>query len=203
MVASLAGLAISGVSRAEEAKEFVDLFDGKTLTGWEGNLKAFRVEDEAIVAGTMKERIPQNEFLCTTKEYANFELQLEVKLIGDDPNAGIQIRSRRIPNHHEMIGYQADLGQGYWGALYDESRRKEVLIGPDDATRQKAVKPKDWNTYRIRCEGRRIQLWLNDIQTVDYTETDESLEQTGLIGLQVHSGPPTEIHYRKIRIKTL
>ncbi len=91
---------------ADDEAGFTSLFDGKTLKGWEGNLKMFRVEDGAIIAGTMKERIPNNEFLCTEREYSNFELRLQTKLAGKGANAGIQIRSKRIPNHHEVIGYR-------------------------------------------------------------------------------------------------
>jgi hypothetical protein len=111
----------------------VSIFDGKTFDGWEGNLDYFRIQDGAIVAGSLKQGIPRNEFLCTKKVYRDFELSLKVKLIGDSAkaNAGIQIRSRRIPNHHEMIGYQADMGQHYWGCLYDESRRNRILAKPD------------------------------------------------------------------------
>jgi len=180
----------------------VSLFDGKTLSGWEGNLDWFRVEDGAIVAGSLKKAVPRNEFLCTTKAYGDFELRLKVKLLGDpaQANAGIQIRSRRIPNHNEMIGYQADMGQHYWGCLYDESRRNKILAQPAGDVLKKALKPSDWNQYVIRCEGRRVQLWLNGVQTVDYTEPDESIEQTGLIGLQIHSGPPSEAWYKDIQI---
>ena len=180
----------------------VSLFDGKTLSGWEGNLDWFRVEDGAIVGGNLKKTIPRNEFLCTTKAYGDFELRLKVKLLGDPAhaNAGIQIRSRRIPNHNEMIGYQADMGQHYWGCLYDESRRNKILALPAAEVLKKALKPGEWNQYVIRCEGRRVQLWLNGVQTVDYTEPDESIEQTGLIGLQIHSGPASEAWYQDIEI---
>jgi len=180
----------------------VSLFDGKTLSGWEGNLDWFRVEEGAIVAGSLKKAAPRNEFLCTTKAYGDFELRLKVKLLGDpaQANAGIQIRSRRIPNHNEMIGYQADMGQHYWGCLYDESRRNKILAQPATEVLKKALKPGEWNQYVIRCEGRRVQLWLNGVQTVDYTEPDESIEQTGLIGLQIHSGPASEAWYKDIEI---
>lgn len=183
----------------------VSLFDGKTFDGWEGNLDHFRVEDGAIVAGTLEQASPRNEFLCTKKEYRDFELRLKVRLLGEaaSANAGIQIRSRRIPNHHEMIGYQADMGQHYWGCLYDESRRRKVLAQPSPEQLRQALKPSDWNDYVIRCVGPRIQLWLNGYQTVDYTEPDASIEQTGLIGLQVHAGPPTEAWYKDIKIKVI
>jgi len=102
-----------------------------------------------------------------------------------------------------MIGYQADMGQKYWGCLYDESRRNKILAQPDAETLQKALKPGAWNDYVIRCTGRRVQLWLNGVQTVDYTEPDTVLEQTGLIGLQIHSGPPSEAWYKDITITPL
>jgi len=181
------------------------LFDGKSLAGWQGDERIFRVESGAIVGGSLEEKIKQNEFLTSAEEFGDFELVLEFRILGDpkQANAGIQIRSRRIPNHHEMIGYQADIGHGYWGCLYDESRRNKVLAAPAEEIIEKALRPDTWNEYRIRCEGPRVQLWLNGHQTVDYTETDTTIEQRGLIGLQVHSGPPMEIHYRNIRIEVL
>jgi len=186
-------------------QEPVSLHDGKTFEGWEGNLDWFRVEDGAVVAGTLEKPIARNEFLCTKRAYSDFELRLKVRLLGDPAraNAGIQIRSKRIPNHHEMIGYQADMGQHYWGCLYDESRRRKILAQPDKETLAKALKLGDWNDYTIRCVGPRIQLWLNGVQTVDYTEPDAAIEQTGLIGLQVHGGPATEAWYKDIRIAEL
>jgi hypothetical protein len=181
------------------------LFDGKTFKGWEGNLSIFRIEDVAIVGGTMKEKIARNEFLCTTEEYSDFVLRLKVKLLGDPAraNAGIQFRSQRIPNDHEVIGYQADMGQNYWGALYDESRRRKVLAGPVLAELNNVLKRDDWNDYVIRAEGKRVRLSINGHQTVDYTEPDEGIEQRGRICLQIHGGPPSEAWYKDISIEPL
>lgn len=182
----------------------VALFDGKTLTGWEGNLTIFRVQDGAIVGGSLENRIARNEFLCTTAPYGDFELRLKVRLIGGDgANAGVQFRTSRIPNHHEVSGYQADMGTGWWGALYDESRRKKVLEGPDQAAMKTVVKPGDWNEYVIRAEGPRIRLSLNGVQTVDYTEEDRAIPASGLICPQIHAGPPSEAWYRDITIVDL
>jgi hypothetical protein len=181
------------------------LFDGKTFKGWEGNLNLFRIEDGAVVGGTLKENIARNEFLCTTEEYGDFELQVKFKLLGDPAraNAGIQFRSQRIPNHHEVIGYQADMGQNYWGALYDESRRRKILAGPNLDELNKVLKRGDWNDYVIRAEGKRVRLSINGFQTVDYTEADDSLEQRGRICLQIHGGPPSEAWYKDISITPL
>jgi len=181
------------------------LFDGKSFKGWEGNLNLFRIEAGAVVGGTLKENIARNEFLCTAEEYGDFELRLKFKLLGDPAkaNAGIQFRSKRIPNHHEVIGYQADMGQNYWGALYDESRRRKVLAGPNLDELNKVLKRGDWNDYVIRAEGKRIRLSINGFQTVDYTEPEEGIEQRGRICLQIHGGPPSEAWYKNISIETL
>ena len=182
----------------------VALFDGKTFEGWEGNMRIFRVEDGAIVGGSLKEKIARNEFLCTTRTFGDFELRLKFRLLGgDSANAGVQFRTKRIPGNHEVIGYQADMGSGWWGALYDESRRKKVLKGPDKEKMKAVVKAGDWNDYVIRAEGSRIQLWINGVQTVDYTETDPSIESRGLICPQIHAGPPAEAWYKDLTIREL
>ena len=115
----------------------------------------------------------------------------------------MQIRSRRVPNNTEVSGYQADLGQEYWGSLYDESRRNRTLAQANATELRRVLKSDDWNDYRIRCQGRRIQLWVNGLQTVDYSEPDPGLDQKGIIGLQIHGGPPSEAWYRDIRILPL
>lgn len=194
----------SGIVVAED--KFTSLFDGKTLSGWEGNKEVFSVKNGAIVAGNAYERIPHNEFLCSEKEYGDFELRLKAKLVGEGDNAGIQFRSKRIPNHHEVIGYQCDMGSAWgrkiWGALYDESRRRKVLAEDEKEKAQEVVKVDDWNEFVIRCQGNHIQIWLNGLKTVDYVEK-EDVAKTGIIGLQIHGGKPAVASYKDIRIKEL
>ena len=200
-IAAIALILIPSTAFAGEPKP---LFDGKSLEGWEGDLKTWRVEDGAIVGGSLDTNVPRNEFLCTTKTYGDFELKLKFKLMGDkkSANAGVQFRTKRIPNHHEVIGYQADMGQGY-SALYDESRRNKVLAAPDAKTVAKIVMEGDWNDYTIRAEGDSIKLWLNGTLTVDYTEKDDKIERTGIIGVQVHGGGKTKVMYKDITIVEL
>jgi hypothetical protein len=190
-------------ARSQTQPKPVAIFDG-TFTGWEGDLAIFRIQDGAIVGGSLERKVARNEFLCTTKTYGDFELRLKVKLLGGEgANAGIQFRTRRIPNHHEVSGYQADMGTGYWGALYDESRRNKVLKGPDHEKMKRVIRADDWNDYVIRAEGRRIQIWLNGVQTVDYVEEDPAIETTGVIALQIHGGPPSEAWYKDITLLDL
>jgi hypothetical protein len=184
----------------------VSLFDGKTFDGWEGDTeKTWRIEDGAIVGGSLDTTVPRNEFLCTKKSYGDFELTVTFKLLGDKDkaNAGIQFRTKRIPNHHEVSGYQADMGQNYWGALYDESRRNKVLAQPDPKLLAEIVKHGEWNEYRIRCEGPRVQLFLNGKPTVEYTEKDDKIDRTGVIAVQIHGGAKAKALYKDIRIVEL
>jgi hypothetical protein len=182
----------------------VPLFDGKTFNGWEGDLKIFRVQDGAIVGGSLQHAIARNEFLCTTRSYGDFELRLKAKLLGgESANAGVQFRTVRIPGNHEVIGYQADLGQGYWGSLYDESRRKKTLAAPEAAAIKAAVRLGEWNDYVIRAEGKRIRLLFNGIQTVDYTEGDATVAASGVICVQIHAGAASEAWYRDITLLDL
>ena len=202
LIILVAALAVSN-ARAGEPKP---LFDGKTFADWEGDTaKTWRIEDGAITGGSLETTIPRNEFLCTTKAYQNFDLRLKYKLVGTEGfvNGGVQVRSSRIPKHHEVIGYQADLGMGFDGALYDESRRNKVLAGPTKEALAKILKKNDWNDYRIRCEGRRIQLWLNGTRTVDFTENDPKIPLTGVIGLQIHGGAKAVVKYKDITIEEL
>ncbi len=200
------GLAVLALGLTAMAGDPVSLFDGKTFKGWEGDTqKTWRIEEGAITGGSLEKTVPRNEFLCSKKSYGDFELRLKYKLIGTEGfiNGGVQIRSVRIPNHHEMIGYQADLGNGFDGALYDESRRNKILAGPKKEDLPKIVIKEDWNDYKIRCTGKRIQLWLNGTQTVDYTEMDEKIPLQGILGLQIHGNCKAVVRFKDIVIEEL
>ena len=188
------------------AGEAIRIFDGKTFNGWEGDTnKSFRIEDGAIVGGTMKAKIPRNEFLRTTRQFTNFVLRVKFKLLGGpSANGGVQIRTKPIPNNNEVSGYQADMGDpSWWGCLYDESRRNKVLAQSDTDKVNKVLKRDDWNEYMIRCEGKHIVLAINGQQTVDYTESDSEIPDFGIIAVQIHAGPPSEAWYKDITVEEL
>jgi hypothetical protein len=199
-------ITITALAAADEPG-FQPLFDGQTLNGWDGNPSVFRVEDGAIVAGSRTEKIVHNEFLATNDEFGDFELRLEARLVGKGQNAGVQFRSQRIPDHFEMIGYQCDMGtmngRPIWGWLYDESRRRKFLAEADDSKLAAVLKSDDWNNLVIRCEGPHIQLWVNGLATVDYTEADTDIPRRGRFAVQIHGGEPAVASYRNIRIKEL
>lgn len=188
-------------------RKAVSLFDGKTFNGWEGDtVKTWKIENGAIAGGSLDETVPHNDFLCTRKIYSNFILKVKFRLTGHEGfiNTGVQFHSVRSKNpSYEMIGYQADLGDKYWASLYDESRRNKTLTGPDSATVAKILKPGQWNDYEVRSESGRIRLYLNGTQTVDYTETDKSIPQKGIIGLQIHGGGKAKVYYKDLMIEEL
>src|SRR5687767_10391680 len=133
--AALLTAAVAGAVCAADESGFRPLFDGQSLAGWQGDEQVFRVQDGAIVAGTLDAKIAHNEVLTSKEEFADFELRLKARLVGKGQNAGIQFRSQRIADHFEMIGYQCDMrtagDKPIWGALYDESRRRKFLVEPD------------------------------------------------------------------------
>ena len=202
VAAWLAACPVCAADLVAEAPPFSPLFDGKSSAGWEGNFQVFRVQDGAIVGGQLDKPVPRNEYLCTTKVYRDFELRLKFRLRGENVNAGVQFRSERVPGSNEMIGYQADMGQHYWGCLYDE-RRHRLLAGPTKEEQAKLIRRDDWNDYVIRAEGRHVQLWLNGQQTVDYTERDTTIPQEGVFGLQIHQGAASEAWYKELTIQIL
>jgi len=199
-------LGITGAKGADIEK-WLPLFDGKTFNGWIGDTnKTWRIEDDALAGGSTNIAVPRNEFIYTTRSFTNFILSLKFKLVGVEGfiNGGVQIRSQPLKNPpNEMRGYQCDMGDGYWGCLYDESRRNKVLAKPAQSDVEKALKKNDWNHYLIYCEGRRIRASINDVLMFDYTEPDSSIEQYGVIGLQIHGGGKAVASYKEIKIKLL
>jgi hypothetical protein len=88
---------------AEKKEGFLPLFNGKLLSTWEGKAYWFRVEDSAIVAGRLDQAIPNNFFLCTTQKYSDFELRLQLRVVGEGVNAGVQFRTKRIPEKRRSL----------------------------------------------------------------------------------------------------
>ena len=108
------------------------LFDGESLAGWEtveADARWWKAAEGMIVGGSLAEHVPHNTFLSTKERFGNFELSFTIRVRGAEGfiNSGIQIRSERVPNSAEMSGYQVDAGPGWWGKLYDESRRNRVI----------------------------------------------------------------------------
>ena len=174
----------------ENAKDF---FNGKDLTGWDGDKEVWSVQDGTIV-GKSEKGLKSNNFLTSTVAVEDFKLSLKVKLTPNDANSGIQFRSERIEGG-EMRGPQADIGKGWWGKLYEESGRG--ILAKEGG--EQHVKPGDWNDYVIEARGPKVKIWINGQLVTDYT--DEKLSKRGLVGVQVHSGGPTEVRFKDIKLE--
>ncbi|MCG6155160.1 3-keto-disaccharide hydrolase [Rubinisphaera margarita] len=200
------------------AGEWKSLFDGKSIDGWiqKNGTATYRVEEGAIV-GKTNEGSP-NSFLCTPKDYGNFELEFEVK-VADQLNSGVQIRSKtKEPKGNDekfgrVYGPQVEIeASGEKGAeagyVYGEATGRGWLTPKDQLIPHKHMKDGEWNSFRIVANGPNIKTWINGNMVSDLT--DEAIYEThpsGFIGLQVHGikkgTGPYEVSWRNIRIRTI
>lgn len=203
----------------ETAPKPINLFDGKTLTGWKkvGGTGQYKVEDGCIVG--FGENVRGNTFLRTEKEYGDFDLTFEFKFDDLTGNSGFMFRAAQKPGDNgRVFGYQceADNTKRAWTAgLYDESRRGWLFPEQKQSTNKdhrdwfsaegnKLMKWDDWNTIRIRCKGNHIQTWLNGVKRVDHVDTDEKHDtRKGFFGLQVHGGKSCNVRWRNLILTPL
>ena len=215
-----------GLSAAESAGRFVPIFDGLSLKGWDGNPKLWSVEDGAIVGRTSEEDpIPANSFLIWREGVLDdFELRFEFLIQGG--NSGVQYRSFEKPREwgpHILGGLQADFeaGERHTGGLYGErSRRilarrgektevgtdgKPTVTGSvgDPAELQSLIDVDGWNSFSVLARGNRYIHKINGHVMVDVTDNDPNAPVSGLLGLQIHRGPPMTVKFRKIELKRL
>jgi hypothetical protein len=167
------------------------LFDGKTLTGWEGDSRYWSVVDGAI-RGRSTDK--SNNYLFAKGEIQNFRLQAQFKFISG--NSGILFRCEPAAAGQFPGGYEADIylpnAVGKLG--FDE----KVLVRPDAALLKKSYRRADWNSYTIEANGEHIRLWINDQLTVDRQHHGPA---SGRIALELYG--PTEIYFRDLRINRL
>ncbi len=168
------------------------LFDGASLAGWSGDPEVWSVEDGELV-GRTAEGLDRNSFLVSDHELGDFRLEVEVKLVGDRGNSGIQLRSRALEGG-DVAGYQADIGPGWWGKLYEEHGRGVLSERSGEA----AVRPGEWNRYVIEARGSRVRTWINGVPCADLD--DPAGARSGRLAPQVHSGGPTEVRLRGFRL---
>jgi pimeloyl-ACP methyl ester carboxylesterase/prenyltransferase beta subunit len=191
---------LGGEPAVVETAGFRPLFDGKSLDGWEGDPSLWSARDGMLVGKSSG--LKHNDFLATKASYGDFVLKFSFRLLGEEnSNSGMQFRSVRVPGH-EMSGYQADIGQGYWGSLYDESRRNKVLVKASDRALG-SINKGGWNHYVVRAIGGRITLSINGINSVDYREEDPQIARDGKLAVQIHAGGPMEIQFKDLYIQPL
>jgi len=167
-------------------------FNGKDLTGWVGDPSLWSVENGEIVGKSSG--LDHNEFLKSELSAGDFRLTFEIKLVDNEGNSGVQFRSEALPDG-EMRGYQADVGPGWWGKLYEEHGRE--LLWPKSA--EAHVKPGEWNAYEIVAVGPSIRTYINGEPAVVLDDPEGA--RRGIFGLQLHSGGPTEVRFRNLKLE--
>lgn len=196
-------MAMCSVSLLHAENDFKPLFNGKNLDDWIVDTPGLWSVQNGVISGKSP-GLKYNDFLRTRKHYRNFILKASFRMT--DPtgrgNSGIQFRSKPVEGSHEVSGYQADMGQQYWGALYDESRRKKVLVQASEAALAKLDKT-GWNQYVITAKGNHITIELNGVKSVEWTETEPGIEDNGFIALQLHSGGPLTMEFKDLMIRVL
>ncbi len=215
------------VLNGADEEGFKSIFNGKDLTDWDGDPKFWSVADEAITGVTTKENPTNgNTFIVWTGgETGDFELRFDYKIVGG--NSGVQYRSFGLNKNdkYRIGGYQADFeaGKTYSGILYGEAFRgilanrgqKTELVNIDGKFQvkvtgkvgdsneiQSKIRHQDWNSYRIVAEGFTFRHYINDVQTIECVDNDETKRRArGVLALQLHAGPPMKVQFRNIRIK--
>ncbi|MFN3161592.1 MAG: family 16 glycoside hydrolase [Rubinisphaera brasiliensis] len=228
----LAGLLATAVvcsfsltAQAIEPVGFKPIFNGKDLSGWEGDVSYWSVKDGVIIGQSTEENpCTKNTFLqWTDGKLDDFELKLEFRLSGtEQANSGIQFRSQVEPDGH-VVGYQADMDRsGKWlGGLYDERGRGSLAVrgqstvvnGPKDMEKTskgdgdklaEKINLDGWNEYHIIARGNQLTLKINGETMCTVTDEDEAnRDLDGVLALQLHSGPPMTIEFRNIQLRRL
>jgi uncharacterized protein (TIGR03067 family) len=221
----------ASANAAEVEAGFKSLFNGRDLSGWEGNPKLWSVQDGTITGKTGSDEetaIKHNTFLVWKGgDVSDFELRLSYRIV--QGNSGIQYRSKVVEQGRFgpiVGGYQADFeaGKTYSGILYEERQRgilaqrgqKTVIKDDNGKTKievtgslgksediQAKIKDEDWNDYVVIARGNHLQHFINGVQTIDVTDEQEAkAAKSGILALQIHVGPPMTVQFKNIRIKS-
>jgi hypothetical protein len=204
---------------------FKSIFDGKSLKGWDGDSAVWRVENEQIIGESTAEKpLKANTFLIWRGgQPTDFELKVEYRI--NSTNSGIQYRSVQLPDVGKWVlkGYQADIDfqNTFTGQLYEERGRgflamrgqmtqlqpgkKQVIAGLRGGDELKnLIKVNDWNQFHIIARGNVLTHIVNGHLMAEAVDDDPAnCAMGGLIGFQMHTGPPMKVEYRKIFLKNL
>ncbi len=190
---------LTGLQPVVETAGFTPMVGDPTLADWQGE-KQYWSFKEGVLTG-LSPGLDHNTFLATSKSHGDFVISMDFRLRDGQGNSGVQFRSVPAPPH-EMSGYQADIGEGYWGSLYDESRRNKTLAAPSPE-KLKTLRKEGWNRYVIRAMGNHVTLSLAGAVTVDYREKDSKIARDGLIATQIHAGGPMRIEFSNLLLQPL
>jgi serine/threonine protein kinase/WD40 repeat protein len=185
---------------------FVPLFQSDSLDGWSGLFDRWRLGNGELIGSAPEGvKLKSNTVLCSDKNYRDFELRFDAILDGasrkDGPNSGIQFRSTLLDRtDYKVGGPQLDIGGQFWGGLWGENTNG-LIFQPDSALIDRIVDANNWNSYRLRVEGARVTIHIND--TLIVSREIPGMPEEGLIGFQLHRGKVMSVRFRNVRIKEL
>jgi len=187
---------------AEEAK-WTPLFNGKDLDGWQAKHPELWVVENGMLIGRSP-GVKENNFIYTAKKYEDFDLRYDLRLVKDEGNTGVQIRSRSMQDGH-AVGYQVDAAKGYWGCLYHEGPPAEGARGMllqykrTEGAKDDPIKLDQFNHFEVSAHGHHITITINGVKTVDLEDPKGELE--GYIAPQIHAGVPMEVQIKNMEIR--
>ena len=178
------------------APTILPLFNGKNLDGWVADESLWSVDNGELI-GKTETGIKHNNFIQSKGSYDDFVLTLQVKLVPDSANSGIQFRSEPA-DHGEVKGYQADIGYGWWGSIYYELSPRALLNDGYKGRGQKAVVKDKWNDYVIYAVGDEMRVEINGTLC---THLFDNERKAGIFAPQIHSGGPTDVRFRNFKLR--
>ena len=203
LLAALAAIALCGPAAAAElpshelADGFVPLFNGRDLTGWDGDPGLWAVAEGSIIGSSDGRPLSENSFLVSEREFADFVLRFEVKL--RNGNSGMQFRSERT-GRWTVRGYQADLASAKgWGNLHGEGLPRGLILDGWQHRAEHVVRV-GWNQIEVFCKGHRLRIRVNGTVTNDVLDPGAL---KGVLAMQLHRGEPMRVEFRNIRIREL
>ena len=179
------------------ARGWKSLFDGKTLKGWVYEKGYWEVRDGAIV-GDKKGKTDHHHYMFSDKDYSDFEMHIDVKMIGYNSGVCARIQPKSFD---DVPGYQVDMGEGYWGCLWDEHHRQTKIFDYPAEKANQILHKDDWNHYYFRMVGPHITLFLNGVKTAE--GDDPGGFPSGPLGFQLCHGENTVASFKNIYIKPL
>jgi Domain of Unknown Function (DUF1080) len=221
---SFVALTLAAMAAHAADSDFNPIFNGKDLTGWEGEPKLWSAKDGVLRGETTTPQKGNTFLMWRAGTVKDFELKIKFRI--QNGNSGVQYRSKDL-GKFVASGYQAEIEnkQGKVGFLYEEKGRKylanvgeKVEVGPDgkpkvtgslgdkqkDFVDKGYYKDKDWNEYRIVARGNHLEHWLNGFKTIEVTDNDpKGRALDGILALQIHGGPPMLVEFKDILLKNL
>lgn len=188
-------------------KPSIALFNGRDLTGWNGDARLWSVVNGTIIGRTPPGGVPNATYLFSKEQFGSFDLRCDVKLIGNTADSGLMFRNVVVaPNRFLLAGPQCNIGPGIWGDFLIQGTRSgpfrtKPLAKPDQNRINKALRSDDFNSLRVKCVGKQVTMTLNGQEFVNGVFND--IPDVGVIGFQLWPKSESILQIKNVRITKL